>query len=414
MNRMLVFLLITSFLFATTSCNEYVKSENIETQPTEVIVKEIDSTEEGYLPIVSNDITNVPTATTTPAVTFSPVNVVAVDAFFGLSAAVTDTGDLFTWGTDNAIPVKIMSDVKTVSIGREFYMALTSNGDVYTWGINTYGQLGNGEFGSIEPNPVKILDNIAYIDAGGYHALAVTNNGELYVWGLGKSGEIGNGIQENQITPVKIMDGVMTASAGAFITAAITENGELYVWGYNTYGAVGNGEYRTEDNVFETTPQKIMSDVALVSTSINCTAAVTTDGSLYTWGNNEVGLLGNGIQSDGDFDSLDTIVPKPQKIMDGIVSVSINNYIALAIDTEQNLLIWGKTEFGQLGDGIIGDGNLRTNEMFTTTPTIAMEGVKYAATCTLWQSTAKVSYLHGVIMTVEESGMARWAISRHR
>jgi alpha-tubulin suppressor-like RCC1 family protein len=298
-------------------------------------------------------------------------------------AAVTDAGDLYTNDGEQPAPVKRMGGVKAVSIGQGFYLALTQCGEVYAWGDNTDGQLGNGDFGYTEDEPIRIMEDVKYIDAGRSHALAITNGGELYVWGKNLCGEIGDGTDTTrQTTPKKIMDGVATASAGAFTTAAVTESGDLCVWGYNDYGAIGNGEYRKEGSVYVTVPLKVMSGVASVSTTGSITAAITTSGELYTWGDNEFGMLGNGQRGDGDRETLDAIVPTPQKIMDDVAYVAVNDFTALAIDTAQNLYIWGQTEYGQLGDGAVGDGDPFTYDIVTTTPEMVMSDVTQAASYT--------------------------------
>ena len=86
------------------------------------------------------------------------------------------------------------------------------------------------------------------------------------------------------------MSNVASVSLGSFgHSAAITTDGDLYTWGYNSFGELGDGT--TEG---KSTPIKIMSDVASVSLGDHHSAAITTDGDLYTWGYNYYGQLGDG------------------------------------------------------------------------------------------------------------------------
>ena len=126
-------------------------------------------------------------------------------------------------------------------------------------------------------------------------------------------------------------------SLGHEHSAAITTDGDLYTWGWNVYGQLGDG---TTDN--KHTPVKIMSDVASVSLGKFHSAAITTDGDLYTWGNNGEGQLG-----DGTTDKKYT----PVKIMSDVASVSLGDYHSAAITTDGDLYTWGLNVYGQLGDG---------------------------------------------------------------
>lgn len=92
-----------------------------------------------------------------------------------------------------------------------------------------------------------------------------------------------------QSVPRKVMDGVVSVSAGWEYTAAVKADGSLWTWGNNAYGQLGNG---TKEN--SATPVKVLENVASVNTASGHTMAIKTDGSLWGWGNNSAGQLGNG------------------------------------------------------------------------------------------------------------------------
>ena len=128
-----------------------------------------------------------------------------------------------------------------------------------------------------------------------------------------------------------------TVSAGNTHTAAITTDGSLWTWGYNHWGQLGNG---TREDQYK--PVKIMDNVAAVSAGDNHTAAITTDGSLWTWGDNYLGRLGDGTTK---------YQYKPVKIMDNVAAVSAGNWYTAAITTDGSLWTWGDNTWRQLGNG---------------------------------------------------------------
>ena len=120
-------------------------------------------------------------------------------------------------------------------------------------------------------------------------------------------------------------------------SAVITKDGSLYTWGDNDYGQLGDGT--TTDKYI---PKKIMDNVKLVSLGNFHSAAIMKDGSLYTWGNNSSGQLGDGTT---------TKSLTPIKIMDNVRSVSLGNGYSAAIMEDGSLYTWGNNSDGQLGDG---------------------------------------------------------------
>ena len=126
-------------------------------------------------------------------------------------------------------------------------------------------------------------------------------------------------------------------SLGGVHSAAITTDGDLYTWGYNDYGQLGDGTTK-----IKSTPVKIMNDVASVSLGGVHSAAITTDGDLYTWGYNDYGQLGDGTTK---------IKSTPIKIMNDVASVSLGGAHSAAITTDGDLYTWGCNNSGILGDG---------------------------------------------------------------
>ena len=124
---------------------------------------------------------------------------------------------------------------------------------------------------------------------------------------------------------------VKTFEAGGERGAAITSDGSLWIWGANHMGQLGDGT--TEDSL---EPLKIMDDVVDVSLGDFETAAVTEDGSLWMWGGDETNL-------------------EHKEIMDNVVDVELGAGHCAAITEDGSLYMWGFNYFGQVGDGTIED-----------------------------------------------------------
>lgn len=124
---------------------------------------------------------------------------------------------------------------------------------------------------------------------------------------------------------------------GSETAAVIDANGSLWTWGTNEWGPLGNG---TQKNSF--VPTKIMNDVKSVYMEDDTAAAIKKDGSLWTWGNNVFGNLGNGT----DNNSL-----VPVKIMDNVKYYYHSHHAPAAIKTDGSLWMWGGNYYGNLGNG---------------------------------------------------------------
>ncbi|PKD29807.1 Cell cycle control protein [Ruminococcus bromii] len=169
------------------------------------------------------------------------------------------------------------------------------------------------------------------------------------MWGRNYYGQLGVYSNADSKIPIKVNNSSSTLpeksvkyiALGYYHSAAITKDGSLYMWGYNRSGQLGDGT--TTDRY---TPVKIMDNVASVSLGGSHSAAVTKDGSLYMWGDNGNGRLGDGTTTDRY---------TPVKIMDNVASVSLGSSHSAAITKDGSLYMWGYNYYGQLGDGTTTD-----------------------------------------------------------
>lgn len=132
-----------------------------------------------------------------------------------------------------------------------------------------------------------------------------------------------------------------TVSLGGYHSAVIMTDGSLWMWGYNWYGQLGDG---TTNNKHK--PTKIMDNVRSVCLGYNYSAAIKNDGSLWMWGDNSYGRLGDGTTNDAY---------RPIKIMDDVETVRLGGYHSAAIKTDGTLWLWGYNFEGRLGDGTTED-----------------------------------------------------------
>lgn len=288
---------------------------------------------------------------------------------FDRSAAVTSDGSLYTWGSnalgslgtggtdDKSIPTKVMDHAKTVLYGSESgartSAAITEKGELYTWGQNNHNALGNGTTDN-RYTPGKILDNVKSVCLGYYNGAAVTKDGQLYMWGANGRGQLGTGTTVNQPTPVRILadENVKEVSLGTDMafgySAAVTTDGKLYMWGHNGNGELGNGDtYGKREPVRILENEKIKK--VCLSQRNGYSAAVTEGGQLYLWGCNFYGQLGNATTANQT---------EPVKVLEGIKVKEIefsrgsnSGGQSAAIAEDGSLYLWGKNTYGQLGTG---------------------------------------------------------------
>lgn len=271
----------------------------------------------------------------------------------------------------------------TTALGSESGVSLAANGDVYTWGSGNYGQIGNGTSGSSsQAKPLKVLSNVASLTICDTLVAAIAKNGDLYCWGSSYYGQSGNGQAGEgvvQATPLKVLSDVVSAKAmvceragiyrgwaGAVTVMALTKNGDLYAWGANNEGQVGNGQSGTGMN--QTTPVRVLSNVSKINMELNTVAALTTNGDLYAWGYNQLGQVGNGKMGEGQ------IQTTPVKVLANVASLMSSGHANGAITQNGDLYRWGVNYFGQVGNGKMG------RDAIQATPVMVLSNVASAGT----------------------------------
>jgi len=240
-------------------------------------------------------------------------------------------------------------DAVMVDLGWFHTCAIKRNGSLWCWGYNQYGQVGIGtnlirEF----PFPVTVMpgESFSSVSVGGHHTCAIKTDGSLWCWGHNGYGQVGDGTNINKYSPTPVpgmSSGVSSISLGWYHSCAIKTDGSLWCWGNNEYGQLGDGSYENKNSPVQIMP----SGVSSVSAGGHHTCAVKTDGSLWCWGDNSYGQIGNG--------TLGGSVSEPvQVIPSGVSSVSSGWFHTCAVKQDGSLWCWGDNGYGQLGDNSFG------------------------------------------------------------
>ena len=255
-------------------------------------------------------------------------------------------------GTDIPGPVRGLLGVVAIAAGGTFGMALKSDGTVWAWGFNNTGQLGNGTVTSSDvPVQVSGLTGIVAIAAGTDHGLALKSDGTIWAWGDNADGELGNYpfTLENTDTPVQVggVSGVASIAAGDSFSMALKTDGTVWTWGINSYGNLGNGTFEGTSYM----PGQVtgLTGVAAIASGVLHQLALKKDGTVWAWGENEYGQLGNGTFTTAS--PLGISTPVQVNGLVGVTAISGGDSYSLALKSDGTVWAWGFNYDGQLGNG---------------------------------------------------------------
>ena len=238
---------------------------------------------------------------------------------------------------------------KQVSAAGYHTAAIKTDGTLWTWGVGGSVQLGNNVRAS-RSTPVTTFaggTNWKQVSGGGYHTAAIKTDGTLWVWGNGANGRLGNAVTINRSTPVTTFAGGTNwkqVSSAYRHTSAIKTDGTLWTWGDGTLAQLGNNA--TGNRSTPVTTFAGGTNWKQVSSTYSHTAAIKTDGTLWTWGNGANGRLGNAVT---------TNVSTPVTTFAGGTNwkqVSAGGFHTAAIKTDGTLWTWGYGTSGRLGNAV--------------------------------------------------------------
>ena len=236
----------------------------------------------------------------------------------------------------------------SISSGSQHTLAIKTDGTLWGWGGNNRdGALGDGTI-IHRSSPVQTAaggTNWRQVSLGDYSSsAAIKTDGTLWTWGKNAYGELGDNTTIHRSQPVQTVSGGTnwsTLSSGHTSVYSIKTDGTLWSWGYNSYGKLG-----TNDRTHRSSPVQTIaggSNWSQVSGGYGA-LAIKTDGTLWSWGRNLWGTVG---------DNTTTPRSSPVQTISGgtnWANVSSNEQYCIATKTDGTLWIWGRNNYGQLGD----------------------------------------------------------------
>jgi alpha-tubulin suppressor-like RCC1 family protein len=243
-----------------------------------------------------------------------------------------------------------------VSAGSDHSVALTCEGNVLTWGSNINGQLGDGTLNRrTVPGLVANFNGAVAISAGSEHTLALKSDGTVWSWGRNDNGQLGIGSQSptgTPRTPVQVsgLANMVAIAAGQDFSAALRSDGTVWTWGGNGRGDLGDnsGTRQTLPVRVTTLPTNI---VAIAAGDLHMLALDAT-GTVWAWGQNSRGEIGDGSSA------FTRDLPVVLSSLANITSIGAGAEHSLARQVGGAVFAWGKNSDGQIGDSTQIDRNV--------------------------------------------------------
>jgi alpha-tubulin suppressor-like RCC1 family protein len=233
-----------------------------------------------------------------------------------------------------------------VAAGGGHSLALKPDGTLWGWGLNQSCQLGDGTYSDkLSVSQIGTDTDWLTVSAGDGYSLGIKSNGTLWGWGFNWYGQVGDGTtMVDRLTPVQIgVDNRWVAiSTGNRHSLGLKADGTLWAWGANEYGQLGDG---TTTN--KSVPVQVGTDNhwLTIAAGDSHSLGTKTDGTLWAWGkNSDAGQLGDGSY-------IDQLTPIQVGTDAKWVAVSAGGWHSLGLKSDGTLWAWGYNAYGQLGDG---------------------------------------------------------------
>jgi len=275
-------------------------------------------------------------------------------------------------GADSSTPVQVVGEggigvlPDIVAISAEYYQsfALQSDGTVWAWGWNGEDQIGDIGANRTE-TPEQVFTDAIAISSGSYHTLALKNDGTVWAWGEDSYGELGDGTVGggSNIVPTQVvgpsgtgfLTDIVAVDAGEYISSAIRSDGTVWTWGGDYYEQLGDGV----GNINQPSPVQVLGPggsgvligIVQVDAAYDHVVGLKDDGTVWSWGSQYYGEIGNGITSSAGASSpVQAVGTGGTGLLTGVAGVATSDYhSSFAVLSDGTVRGWGWNDSGELG-----------------------------------------------------------------
>lgn len=239
-----------------------------------------------------------------------------------------------------------------VAVGDDYFIVKT-NTSLFVFGDNSYGQLNiSPSATSLSLTQINFTNvgSVAQVTAGSKHTLVLFDDGSAVGFGENEDAQICQP-PSSFVQPPKQVSGMFSSvSPGDKHTVGVTQNGKVFAWGNNDFGQLGNLNVSSQPALVTIPGNPTITKVA--QGSFDHVLVLSDVGLLYGWGNNEYGQLGTSVSgSSSSLLNVSTPVWIPMPLNTSIDNIYTGKYHSLALSFQGVLITWGNNDYGQLGDG---------------------------------------------------------------
>lgn len=234
------------------------------------------------------------------------------------------------------------------------------------WGDNTWGQLGDGTtIQRSRPVPVSGLADVIDVAAAGSHTIALTRDGAVWAWGLSVNGSLGDGTSDGryQRTPIQVLgpggtgtlnDVIAVATSSFEGGLALKRDGTVWAWGAEDNGALGDGN----TSGFSGTPVQVvgpggvgfLTDIVSIAAYAGHSLALKSDGTVWAWGFNAYGQVGDG-STTARSTPVQVVGPGGTGFLTNVIAIAAGQLSSVALKSDSTVWTWGDNSYAELGNG---------------------------------------------------------------
>ena len=247
-----------------------------------------------------------------------------------------------------------MENVSGVAASHTHSVAFCTDGTVWQWGV-----IPRLRFAQALPVQVTGIADAVAVAAGSEHSLALGGDQGVYAWGRNDVGQLAAAEDvKSSTTPVAVagLEHVVAVAAGGYHNLALCENGSVWAWGFNTSGQLGDGSTTNRAGpVLVKGPwwprpplRPPAENVIAVAAGLRQSMALCSNGTVWVWGDNRYGQLGTGNKEN-------RLTPTMIRGLSGATAIAAGVAHGLALRSDGSVWAWGMNRAGECGDGTGGE-----------------------------------------------------------